>query len=87
VTRTVQPVDRRTVLHAVVVLAVLAAGVVSAATMRASSPVGPDTLRLVGSTGSAVAATGSYRMDMNFALEGSGVDVEADGWAHVSTGS
>jgi hypothetical protein len=85
VTRTVQPVDRRTVLHVVVVLAVLAAGIVSAATMRASSPVGPDTLRLVGSSGSAVAATGSYRMDMDFAVKGSGMDVQVDGWAHVST--
>jgi hypothetical protein len=66
------------------VLSVLLCGVVVAATMQVSTPVGTDTLRLVSSAGQAVAATGSYRMELTFRIDGPGGDVEVKGRADLT---
>lgn len=62
---------------------VLLAGLVAALTLSAPAPAGPDTLRLVGSASQAAAAAGSFRMDMDFSVKGSGFTMQLDGTAEL----
>lgn len=70
-------------LAAVVTVALL--GVLAALTVSPTRAVGEDVLRLVGSASSAVAEAGSYRMEMEFGVAGSGIDVAVTGTAETDT--
>lgn len=62
---------------------VLLAAVVAALTLQAPAPATADTLRLVGAAGQAAADAGSYRMEMEFSVEASGLEIEFGGTADV----
>lgn len=62
---------------------VLVAAVVAALTLQAPTPVAADTLRLVGAASSAAVEAGSYRMEMEFSVEASGLEIEFGGTADV----
>ena len=62
---------------------VLVAALVAALTLQAPTPAGADTLRLVGAAGQAAADAGSYRMEMAFSVEASGLELDFGGTADV----
>lgn len=66
-----------------VVLTVALLGILAALTVTPTRAVGDDVLRLVGSAGTAAAEAGSYRMEMEFGVEGSGIDVAVTGTAQT----
>lgn len=68
-----------------VVLMVALLGVLAALTVSPTRAVGDDVLRLVGSAGTAAAEAGSYRMEMEFGVEGAGIDVAVTGTAETDT--
>jgi hypothetical protein len=62
-----------------VVLAVGLLGLVAAVTVTEPTRVSPDVLRLVSSAGQAATATGSYRMELSFSIDGPGDPIEVAG--------
>lgn len=68
-----------------VVVTVALLGVLAALTVSPSRAVGDDVLRLVGSAGTTVAEAGSYRMEMDLGVEGSGIEISLTGTAETDT--
>lgn len=68
-----------------VVVTVALLGVLAALTVQPPRAVGDDVLRLVGSASSAAAEAGSYRMEMELGVDGSGIHVSLTGTAQVDT--
>jgi hypothetical protein len=66
-----------------VVLTVGLLGLVAAFTVAQPTRVGPDVLRLVGGAGQAAEATGSYRMELSFTVDGPGDAIEVAGTADL----
>ena len=62
---------------------VLLAALVAALTLQTPAPVAADTLRLVGAASQAAADAGSFRMEMEFSVESSGLEIDFGGTADV----